>query len=396
MQRVWILGLLFILSTFAILGEDEDEPVVFVDGNTIPAGNEIGVEVVAEGLNRPLILTHAGDGSDRIFIAEQGGQVWILQDGEILPTPFLDVTNLLSSDVNAGGYTERGILGLAFHPNFDENNTFFVHYSGTNNGQTVIARYQVSMSNPNVADPNSAEIFFTLAQPFANHNGGELAFGPNDGYLYISLGDGGSANDPLNSGQNKNTLLGTILRVDVDGVPYAVPEDNPFVDADGADEVWAYGLRNAWKFSFDRATGDMYVADVGQNQWEEVSFQPADSEGGINYGWNVFEGTHIFAGGQTAGDSVLPFFEYDHNQGCSVTGGYVYRGEAISNLQGVYLFGDFCSGQVWASYRTAEDSWETIKYIDLPYEISAFGEDEAGELYVLDHNGTVARFVLNN
>jgi glucose/arabinose dehydrogenase len=237
-----------------------------------------------------------------------------------------------------------------------------------------------------------------VAQPFGNHNGGHLAFGP-DGYLYISLGDGGSAGDPMENGQNPNTLLGTILRIDVDGGdPYAIPADNPFANGgEGAPEVWAYGLRNVWRFSFDSLTGEMYMGDVGQNRWEEINVQPA-GEGGQNYGWNVFEATHPYSGGAAPADAVMPVTEYQHINGhCSVTGGYVYRGENIPTLQGAYLYGDFCSGQIWSAYRDESDTWQAAPLVDTPYTISSFGQGEAGELYLVhfgDSNvpGQVLRF----
>jgi glucose/arabinose dehydrogenase len=223
-----------------------------------------------------------------------------------------------------------------------------------------------------------------------------LAFGP-DGYLYISFGDGGSGGDPEGNGQNLRTLLGTLLRLDVDtasGEGYAVPEDNPFVDRDDArPEIWAWGLRNVWRFSFDRATGDLYMADVGQNEWEEIDFQPATSDGGENYGWNAYEGTHPYSGEAPASDVVMPVLEYDHENGwCSVTGGYVYRGEALPDLQGYYFYGDWCTGTVWAARRDANGDWQSVISLESGRQISSFGEDEAGELYLVDYAGAVLRF----
>ena len=230
----------------------------------------------------PLYVTHADDGSGRLFIVEQGGQVWILDSGSVLPNPFLDISSKISSG------SERGLLGLGFHPNYDTNGYFFVNYTDLG-GDTVVARYTVS-SDPNEADRNSEVIILQQPQPFSNHNGGHLAFGP-DGYLYIGLGDGGSGGDPQGNGQNPNNLLGALLRLDVDnGLPYSIPPDNPFVGGGGSPEVWAYGLRNPWRFSFDRLTGDLYSGDVGQNQWEEIDFQEASSPGGANYGWIVLVG----------------------------------------------------------------------------------------------------------
>lgn len=348
---------------------------------------------VVEGLSRPLYVTHAGDGSGRLFIVEQSGAIRVLADDALLDVAFLDVSDLISPAATGGGYTERGLLGLAFHPDYAENGVFFINYTDTA-GNSVLARYTVSVDDPNRADPDSAEQLFYLSQPYSNHNGGHLAFGP-DGYLYMSLGDGGSAGDPQGNGQDPATLLGTILRLDVDTEEgYAIPDDNPFVDRDDArPEIWAWGLRNVWRFSFDRATGDLYHADVGQNQWEEVNFQPADSPGGENYGWAAYEGTHIYSGAEPASEVVMPVLEYDHAGGhCSVTGGYVYRGEALPGLQGYYLYGDWCSGTIWAARQDDAGNWTTDVSLQSGRPISSFGEDEAGELYLVDYDGSVLRF----
>ena len=370
----------------------QDEPITRLESPPDPAQYQL-VPVV-DGLSRPLYLTNAGDGSGRLFILEQTGLIRLLIDGELQAEPFMDMTGLVSQAI-LSGFSERGLLGLAFHPDFAENGQFFTHYNDPS-GQTVLARYQVSADNPNRGDLASAAILFTHPQPFANHNGGQIAFGP-DGYLYLGLGDGGSGGDPRNNGQNPGVLLGKILRIDVDGeAPYGIPVDNPIatVNPDLAPEIWAWGLRNPWRFSFDRATDDLYIADVGQNQWEEINFQPAGSAGGENYGWRILEGTHNFSGEPAPGNSVMPIAEYDHSQGCSVTGGYVYRGEELSELQGVYLFGDWCSGNIWASYRDLQDEWHTIRFIERTgMSISSFGEDEAGEIYVLDYSGQVMKLV---
>ena len=369
-------------------GHDSDSPL-FRD--SAPSATEFGFTLVAAGFNRPLYLTHAGDSSGRLFLVEQSGKVWIIKDGAQQAQPYLDLSALISRSALGAGFTEQGLLGLAFHPQYAINGTFYVNYTDRN-GSTVVARYQVSQSNPDLADGGSGEIIFHLAQPYANHNGGHIAFGP-DGYLYISLGDGGSANDPLGAGQNRALLLGSIVRIDVDSDPrYAIPDDNPFVGvANAHDAIWAYGLRNVWRFSFDRATGDMYLADVGQNHWEEINFQPADSKGGQNYGWNAWEGYHTFAGGN-APDPVMPFFAYGREHGCSVTGGYVYRGEALHDLTSTYIFGDFCSGSIWAAWRDFDLVWHVSLLLDTDYEISSFGEDEAGELYLIDYAGALYRF----
>lgn len=349
---------------------------------------------VARGFTRPLYVTHAGDGSGRLFVVEQGGLIWILEDGVRLEAPFLDLSTLVSPEATrAGGYTERGLLGLAFDPNYAENGRLFVNYTDAS-GTTVIARYLVSADDLNRADPASGVTLLTVSQPYPNHNGGHMAFGP-DGYLYVAMGDGGSAGDPLNSGQTLSTVLGKLLRLDVSaGDSYSVPADNPFVDSAGAaPEIWAYGLRNPWRFSFDRATGDLYIGDVGQNQWEEINFQPANSAGGENYGWNVYEASRQYTGAPAPADMVLPIAEYSHNEGISVSAGYVYRGQAVPELTGVFLYGDFGTGNIWGTYQDGNGFWQTNLLMGGTGSIiSSFGEDEAGEVYVVDYNGRVLRF----
>jgi len=349
---------------------------------------EVTGEVVASGLSRPTFVTHAGDGSGRLFVLEKPGRIRIIANGGLTSTPFLDITGVVGSSGN-----EQGLLGLAFHPEFESNGRFFVAYTAKDSKNTV-AEYRAS-SNGNVAEPASGRVLMAVADQYPNHNGGMLAFGP-DGYLYISMGDGGSSGDPLGSGQDLNSLLGKLLRVDVDGAePYGIPAANPFRNQNGArPEVWAYGLRNPWRFSFDSETGDIWIADVGQNKWEEIDFQPSDSEGGENYGWNTMEGAHCYRpaeGCNTAG-LVLPVFEYDHGAGCSVTGGYVYRGSASPRLAGQYLFTDYCTPTLWATGRTSDGGFETEEIGKLPDGVSAFGEDEDGELYItVDREGTVYR-----
>ena len=368
----------------------QDDAGIKITRDAAPGAADFRLVRFADGFQRPLYLTHAGDGSGRLFALEQTGRIWLLDaDGARYAQPFLDVSRLVSRTANQE-YSEQGLLGLAFHPDYAANGSFFINYTDLN-GSTVVARYSVS-GDPNIADASTQQIIYQIRQPYSNHNGGHIDFGA-DGYLYISLGDGGSANDPLGAGQNRQLPLGAILRIDVDGnSPYAVPADNPFVgDATSQDTIWAYGLRNVWRFSFDRLTGDMYLADVGQNLWEEISFQPADSRGGENYGWNVWEGSHRFAGGN-APDHVPPVYEYSHRLGCSVTGGYVYRGRAIPALEAAYVFGDYCSGRIWALYRDAAMTWRGLVLLHTGIPISSFGEDEAGELYLVDYRGTIYRF----
>jgi glucose/arabinose dehydrogenase len=317
-----------------------------------------------------------------------------MQDGERLETPFIDLSGIVSQDVRSR-YSERGLLGLAFHPNYAENGLFFVNYTDEN-GTPHVAEYTVSEDNPNRANPDSGRELLSVGQPYANHNGGHMSFGP-DGYLYISFGDGGSADDPLNTGQDPGDLLGSLLRIDVTDYdapqPYGIPEDNPvFDDPTFAPEVWSYGLRNVWRFSFDRATGDMYLADVGQNAIEEVNFEPVDADGGRNYGWEAYEGAQRYLGPEPQGNVVMPFTTYPHSQGCSVTGGYVYRGADIPELDAAYLYGDYCSGNIWAAYRNPDGNWQSDIIMNTNARISSFGEDESGELYVVDYNGRILRF----
>lgn len=351
---------------------------------SVTPASSISLTPFTSGLTQPVAITHAGDGSGRLFIVEQGGAVKIVRKGTVAPQPFLNITAV----VRSGG--EQGLLGLAFPPNFAIRQNFYVNYTDrTGIGNTVIARYDVG-GDPDRADQGSGKELLTIAQPFTNHNGGQLAFGP-DNLLYIGSGDGGSGGDPLGNGQNVASLLGKILRLDVLSGPTAViPPGNPF-----GNEVWAYGLRNPWRFSFDRQTGDMYLADVGQNMREEIDFQPAGSGTGENYGWNIMEGSLCFLAPGICSSSglVLPVAEYDHSAGdCSVTGGYVYRGSNPS-LRGTYLYGDFCSGRIWGLRRNG-NLWENRLLLDSALLISTFGEDEAGELYVADYGtGAVYRII---
>ncbi len=335
----------------------------------ISIAQEFELELFAQGFNSPVGIAHAGD--DRLFVVQQGGQIRILNaDGSINSTPFLNVSSIISS----GG--ERGLLGLAFDPDYEANGRFFVNYTNTA-GNTVIARYEVS-DDPNVAN-TTGTILLTINQPFSNHNGGNIHFGP-DGYLWISMGDGGSGGDPNNNGQNKNSLLGKMLRIDVSGDTYTSPADNPFVGTDGADEIWAYGLRNAWKFSFDRETGEVWIADVGQGSIEEINHE-SSTEAGLNYGWRCYEGNNTYNSSGCASQDTMtfPVATYNHSGGrCSITGGYIYRGATYANLTGKYFFADYCSGEIgWV------DSDYNLEFvIDVPNTFfTAFGEDVNGELY---------------
>jgi glucose/arabinose dehydrogenase len=334
---------------------------------------------VAGGFESPIGLTDAPDAESRLYVIEQPGRIRSFTSGGDVQ-PFLDISDRLV----AGG--EQGLLGLAFHPDYEEDGRFFVNYTDTN-GDTVVS----SFTAPDGAgDPSSEQILLTVDQPFANHNGGHLAFGP-DGYLYIALGDGGSAGDPENNGQRLDTLLGKLLRIDVDAGgsdPYAIPDDNPFAGEEEArPEIWAYGLRNPWRFSFDRETGDLWIADVGQDVYEEVNREAARGSGGLNYGWRVVEGPDCYEEGCDTGDFVAPVATYTHDFGCSITGGYVYRGEAFPNLQGAYVAGDYCSGNIWALPADVRSVADPEPALDTELRISSFGEDADGELYLTDAAG---------
>ena len=359
-------------------------PVTSSNASALPDPGAYTWTTVASGLENPVGLANAGDGSGRLFILEQQGRIRILQDGALLPAPFLDITGRVGSSGS-----EQGLLGLAFHPRYSENGFFYVNYTDLN-GNTVIARYQVASQDPNQADPGSESVLLHVDQPFPNHNGGVLRFGP-DSYLYAGLGDGGGAGDPFGNAQSLDTLLGKILRFDVDGgEPYAIPPDNPFASGGGKAEIWAFGLRNPWRFAFDSATGDLYIGDVGQNQWEEIDFLPADSPGGSNFGWDYFEGTHPYDGTPPEGfNPMAPVAEYDHSQGCSVTGGEVYRGSQLPEWQGVYLYADYCSGNVWGLLQKDQGGWDNALLYNNVGRISSFGLDEAGEVYVTDISGSV-------
>ena len=348
---------------------------------------------VIGGLVEPVGLENAGDGSGRLFILEQTGSIRVLQNGNLLDQPFLDLRNRSGSSGS-----EQGLLGLAFHPNFAENGFFYVNYIDLQ-GDTVIARYQVSETDPNSAQPGSETPLLRIDQPYANHNGGSVVFGP-DGYLYLGLGDGGSAGDPQGNGQSLATLLGKILRIDVDGgSPYLIPPDNPYAEGGGRAEIWAYGLRNPWRIAFDRMTGDLFIGDVGQNQWEEIDLISASQVAQVeakgqafNFGWSYYEGSHLFSSEPPPGVEIIPpITEYSHQFGCSVTGGQVYRGNLLPAWRGIYLFGDYCTGRVWGLWRDAQGTWQQQGLFENMGRITSFGEDEQGEIYLVDHGGIIYR-----
>jgi hypothetical protein len=359
-------------------------PVLFLFA-TAAYAQQIRLNPIATGLNQPLGLTQAGD--SRLFITEQPGLILVHDGTRVLGTPFLDVRGLVSC------CGERGLLGLAFHPQYGTNGFCYVYYTRPD-GDIVIARYHVS-ANQNVADPSSATILLIIEHSeFGNHNGGQLQFGP-DGYLYIGVGDGGSGGDPHNHAQDLSQYLGKILRLDVNAPAPYIPSSNPFINRGGVrPEIWAFGLRNPWRFTFDRETGDLFIADVGQNLFEEVDFQPRTSIGGENYGWRRMEATHCFNPTSGCNDFsfTAPILEYSHADGsCSVTGGYRYRGVRMPSLRGAYFYGDYCTGKIWVARQTGT-FWSSQLLIDTDMSISSFGEDLNGELYVVDLRGSVFAF----
>ncbi len=406
MKRLW-LGLFALLLGGVVLLAGRGTAV---SAPQVPDAPTLSVNLVSSGFSQPVDITNAGD--NRLFVVEQAGRIRILNNGSILATPFLDI----ASKVKTG--SEQGLLGLAFHPDYPDTPYFYVNYSGETDGRTVIVRYTVT-NNPNVADPNSELTLLEIDQPYSNHNGGDLNFGP-DGYLYIGMGDGGSGGDPRNNAQllapdltdpNRNPLLGKILRIDVDpaagNVPdcgsgnYSIPADNPFADGPGGncDEIWAYGLRNPWRFSFDRQTGDMYIGDVGQSNREEIDFQPAASGGGENYGWRCYEGNEPFntSGCGPASSYVSPIDDYPRSNGADpndagtvVTGGYVYRGSQYPALAGYYVYADFGSNNVWLARQNGA-SWDITPLGSLSglSNPSTFAEGCDGELYVAGYGGSV-------
>jgi len=365
---------------------------------SVVLSQDIQLQSFASGFTSPINASHAGD--SRIFVVEQQGAIKILNsDGSTNATPFLDINSLVSDN---GG--EQGLLGLAFHPNYNSNGHFYVNYIN-NSGDTVVSRF--TRSTTNLADPNSELILMTIAQPFSNHNAGDIHFGPNDDYLYIATGDGGSGGDPQNNAQNLNNLLGKILRIDVDNTTtnpnlnYAIPPDNPFVSNTGArDEIWSYGLRNPWKFSFDKLNGDMWIADVGQNSIEEINRTSSNSAGGENFGWRCYEGNSTFntSGCGPTSDYVFPVAEYSHGGSpfkCSITGGYRYRGNLEPTLQGLYFFADFCSNEIGYVEETSPNVFQlNFENTFAGQSFSSFVEDVNGELYVIGlGSGTISKII---
>ena len=377
MNRGWL-----VLATMGAIGVAAAAAIRARVHNEERAG--IILDPVATGLESPVFLT-APSGDARLFVVEQPGRIRVIRNGRLVPRPYLDI----SAKVGYGG--ERGLLGLAFHPHFAQNGRFYVNYTDRN-GDTRVERYEAAPAADS-ADPASARLVLSVAQPYANHNGGDVLFGP-DGMLYVGMGDGGSGGDPHGNGQSLGTLLGKLLRLDVDRAePYAIPPDNPFVGRSGArGEIWAYGLRNPWRIAFDRTAGLLYVADVGQNQWEEVDVARAGA-GGLNYGWNRMEGSHCYGLGPCRREGLtLPVLDYGHGDGCAIIGGFVYRGRAIPAAVGHYFYSDYCSGWL-RSFRVVEKAatdrsiWRTRD----AGSVLSFGEDASGELYLLSARGVVYR-----
>lgn len=369
--------------------EPRSQPIPFTTSNAFT----IGLSLVTNGLNNPVHVTHAGDNSGRLFVIEQAGKVRVIENGVLLPAPYLDITTQVSCCF------EQGLLSIAFDPDFSATRAFYLNYTDLA-GNTVIERYTVADAAADVANVVNSQVVLTIDQPEANHNGGQLQFGPNDGYLYIGMGDGGGGGDqhgPNGNAQNPAELLGKMLRLNVRGVPtYTIPPTNPFTQTAGyRPEIWALGLRNPWRFSFDRANGDLYIGDVGQNCWEEIDYQPGSSAGGQNYGWRQMEGLRpfnvnnfddCFQSPIAPAGLTLPVAVYGRSAGAAMSGGYVYRGQQYPQLQGVYFYADYSFGNVWSLVQTSPGVWSGELELDAGFNVSSFGEDQSGELYVTGRN----------
>jgi glucose/arabinose dehydrogenase len=360
-----------------------------------PGDADVALSFRVGGLARPVYMVSAKDDSGRLFIVQQGGKIRIYQNGALRSTPFLDITSTVSN-----GY-EQGLLGLAFHPGFKTNRKLYVYF--TDNGDDIVIReYKTKLSNKNVVDTSTARKIIEISHPYTNHNGGSVVFGP-DGYLYFGTGDGGDSDDPAERAQNINSRLGKMLRIDVNGTTsttnYRIPSSNPYLGIDGLNEIWQIGLRNPYRFSFDRANGNMWIGDVGQGTWEEIDRAIRTSSGAgrkVNWGWDVLEGTqcHEPSSGCSTSGKTGPLLQYGQSGGrCAVTGGYVYRGSAIPALVGGYVFADYCSGEIWVVDSTASPLAPKTLLLDTAHQISGFGENQAGELYVLNHGGAMYALV---
>jgi glucose/arabinose dehydrogenase len=366
-----------------------------VTAGVVVAAPVVKLVPVASGFNAPTQVVAPGDGSGRLFVVQQGGRIRIIDGGVVQSPAFI----ALDDKIATGG--ERGLLGLAFHPAFASNGRFYVYFTRKKDGAVAINEYRVSDSDPNLADMSTKRRIITIGQPYSNHNGGRMAFGP-DGYLYIGTGDGGGAGDPGNRARSKKSLLGKMLRIDVDGVTsnhaYRTPASNPYKGRPGRNEIWSRGLRNPWGWSFDRVSGDLWIGDVGQSRIEEidralVNGKKTSRGRGVDFGWPVMEGTKCYrpATGCNTSGKREPVTQYRHTKGCSVTGGYAYRGSDVPALAGRYLFGDWCSGTIWTISRTAPKPAGKSVLLSTSLHITSFGEDESGELYVLDGGGSLYR-----
>lgn len=364
-MRRWILLVFFLCATLTFSAQAQDE-----------FKSPYALQEIAEGIKTPTGIAQPPGDSTRLFVTDLHGIIYVIENGVLLDTPFLDV----SKDLITAGFGQ-GLHNITFHPQYQQNGYFYIAYTQPDRSAALV-RYQVSADNPDLADPTSAKIILVIQHATEFHYGGGLAFGP-DGDLYWSMGDGAYKASPA---QSVKSDLGKIVRLDVDhGDPYSIPPDNPFLGVDQArPELWAIGLRNPWRFSFDQQTGDLYIADVGEAQNEEIDFQPAGTPGGQNYGWSRYEGDALFKGGDKDG-LTFPVVEYAHDSGnCSITGGYVYRGSALPDLVGKYLFADYCSGWIWSTYQKTPGSWYTAQLLKTDLLITTFGQDQAGELYVGD------------
>ncbi len=372
MFKKLILSLIFVFGLFGLM---------FFERASAQSFPEVSIKPYVSGLDKPLNIANPGDGTNRLFVVEQVGRIRVIENDSLLNEPFLDISSKVACCY------EQGLLSIAFSPNYESNGYFYVNYTNKS-GNTTISRFSVLSANPNRADSSSEEIILTVNQPAGNHNGGHMEFGP-DGYLYIGMGDGGGSGGPNNNGQNKNTLLGKMLRIDPENASgslnYSIPSSNPFYNQSGArGEIWAYGLRNPWRFTFDSKTGDLYIADVGQFKLEEVNFQSANSSGGQNYGWRIMEGTSCFNPSNCSQDGItLPVAEYNHSQGCSITGGVVYRGYEYLQLDGIYFYADYCSGRFWG-LRKSGNSWQNEQILTTQYEPTSFGRDKNGRVFFTD------------
>jgi len=362
--------------------------LLFIAGTSINAQFTLQNAFPNLTFNGPVFLTHSEDTTDRIFVVEQAGRIKVFSNSQATSTAkvYLNITDRVIS----GG--EQGLLGLAFHPDYKNNGYFYVNYTADNPLRTIISRFQVT-SNPDSADKNSEFQILTFNQPYSNHNGGWTGFGPNDGYLYIATGDGGSGGDPQNNAQNITKLLGKILCIDVDGgTPYAIPPTNPFVDSTNINvkkEIYAWGLRNPWRCSFDPITGKLWAGDVGQNAWEEIDI----IENGKNYGWRCYEGTHPYnTSGCNYPEYINPIWEYPHGAECSITGGYVYRGPSVPELAGKYIYGDYCSRKIWALEYDGITPPTNQYLLTVPNSITSFGVDQNNELHITSSDGKIYRF----